>query len=297
MSAPSQQLADLSRRFADGGVDRREFMRQAAALGVAGVASSALAPLGAGPAEAAGLAAQAGAAAAGTKIALDVAEWSYMWVNVKRAETARGRVRRRPADVRRVHDPHAGAPPVPGRPGARRRRAGHRLDGDARRTAGLVPVSRAGRLQGLRRRSPRARAVAAAPRPARCVSADAAGAREPGRPLHAAERQPESAAEPVPEEPHAVARSRQRRFGGPRPAVRGAGGKLRRRSSPLRARRPVARGREDPAAPGRAAVRDAARRPDRHRRPTPSPARTTCSISPGGRRARTCSTRSARRSS
>ena len=45
MSAPSQQLADLYRRFADGGVDRREFMRQAAALGIAGVAASALAPL------------------------------------------------------------------------------------------------------------------------------------------------------------------------------------------------------------------------------------------------------------
>ena len=90
MSAPSQQLTGLYRRFADGAVDRREFMRQAAALGVAGVAASALAPLTSGPAAAAGLAAQAGAAGAGAKIALDVAEWSYMWVNVKRAETARG---------------------------------------------------------------------------------------------------------------------------------------------------------------------------------------------------------------
>ena len=89
MSAPSQPLTDLYLRFADGGVDRREFMRQAAVLGVAGAASSALASLSSGPAEAAGLAAQAGAAAARTRIALDVAEWSYMWVNVKRAETAR----------------------------------------------------------------------------------------------------------------------------------------------------------------------------------------------------------------
>ena len=90
MSASSQSLADLYRRFAEGGVDRREFMRQAATLGVAGAAASALSALSAGTAEAAGLAAQAGAAAAPTKIALDVAEWSYMWVNVKRAETARG---------------------------------------------------------------------------------------------------------------------------------------------------------------------------------------------------------------
>ena len=90
MSAPSQQLTDLYRRFADGAVDRREFMRQAAALGVAGVAASTLAPFTSAAAEAAGLAAQAGAAGAGAKIALDVAEWSYMWVNVKRAETARG---------------------------------------------------------------------------------------------------------------------------------------------------------------------------------------------------------------
>ena len=63
------------------------------------------------------------------------------------------RVRRRPADVRRVHDSRAGPSSVPGRARARRRRSGHRLDGDARRPSGLVPVSRAGRLQGVRRRS------------------------------------------------------------------------------------------------------------------------------------------------
>ena len=51
MSAPSQQLTDLYRRFADGAVDRREFMRQAAALGVAGVAASVLGPLTSGPAD------------------------------------------------------------------------------------------------------------------------------------------------------------------------------------------------------------------------------------------------------
>jgi pimeloyl-ACP methyl ester carboxylesterase len=90
MSAPSQQITDLYRRFSEGVVNRREFMRQAAALGAAGAAASALGPLTAGSADAAGLAAQAGAPAGGAKIALDVAEWSYMWVNVRRAETARG---------------------------------------------------------------------------------------------------------------------------------------------------------------------------------------------------------------
>jgi pimeloyl-ACP methyl ester carboxylesterase len=86
MSTPSQPLSDLYRCFAEGGLDRREFMRQATALGLAGVAASALPSLAGSSAEAAAQ----GAAAAGGKIALDVAEWSYMWVNVKRAETARG---------------------------------------------------------------------------------------------------------------------------------------------------------------------------------------------------------------
>ena len=54
-------------------------------MGVAGAAAAALGSLAA-PAEV--FAQQT--AAASTKIPLDVAEWSYMWVNVKRAETARG---------------------------------------------------------------------------------------------------------------------------------------------------------------------------------------------------------------
>jgi pimeloyl-ACP methyl ester carboxylesterase len=72
--------------YADGRIGRRDFMRRTAAMGVAGAAASALGSLTAG-AGAAGLARQTAAAA--TKIPLDVAEWSYMWVNVKRAETAR----------------------------------------------------------------------------------------------------------------------------------------------------------------------------------------------------------------
>src|SRR5688572_16414481 len=82
-----QQLKDLYENFAAGHVSRRDFMRRATAMGVAGAAAAALGPL-ATSAEAAGLAQQT--AAASTKIPLDVAEWSYMWVNLKRAETARG---------------------------------------------------------------------------------------------------------------------------------------------------------------------------------------------------------------
>ncbi|MGE3404723.1 MAG: alpha/beta fold hydrolase [Vicinamibacterales bacterium] len=83
-------ITSLYRDFADGRVSRRDFMRQAAALGIAGAAASALGSLAANPASAAGLAAQAANAAGTQKLALDLAEWSYMWVNVKRADTARG---------------------------------------------------------------------------------------------------------------------------------------------------------------------------------------------------------------
>jgi pimeloyl-ACP methyl ester carboxylesterase len=79
------QLTRLYEGFAAGQVSRREFMRQATALGVAGAAAATLGSL----AGDAALAAQT-AAAASSAIPLDVAEWSYMWVNVKRADTARG---------------------------------------------------------------------------------------------------------------------------------------------------------------------------------------------------------------
>lgn len=81
------QLTKLYDGFSAGHIDRRAFMRTAAALGAAGAAAAALGPLSAGTADAAGLAAESTASA--TRIPLDVAEWSYMWVNVKRAETAR----------------------------------------------------------------------------------------------------------------------------------------------------------------------------------------------------------------
>jgi pimeloyl-ACP methyl ester carboxylesterase len=86
-AAARSELATLCERFASGQVDRRGFMRAAAALGVAGAASAVLPQLSPGI-EAAALAQQAPASTA-TKLPLDVAEWSYMWVNVKRAETAR----------------------------------------------------------------------------------------------------------------------------------------------------------------------------------------------------------------
>jgi pimeloyl-ACP methyl ester carboxylesterase len=95
VAASESEMSRLYAEYAAGHLGRRDFMRRAAAMGVAGTAAihfgglagdaeaARLAPLGAGSA-----AAQAGAPS--SKIALDVAEWSYMWVNVKRAETARG---------------------------------------------------------------------------------------------------------------------------------------------------------------------------------------------------------------
>jgi len=82
-----RDLRTLYDDYTNGAIDRRGFMRRAAALGAAGAAASLLGPLAA-VADARALAQQTAAAA--KKIPLDVAEWSYMWVNVKRAETARG---------------------------------------------------------------------------------------------------------------------------------------------------------------------------------------------------------------
>src|SRR5688572_14796172 len=83
----SCDLRALYEDYTSGAIDRRAFMRRAVALGAAGAAVAALGPL-VSTADAAALARQS--AAATTKIPLEVAEWSYMWVNVKRAETARG---------------------------------------------------------------------------------------------------------------------------------------------------------------------------------------------------------------
>jgi pimeloyl-ACP methyl ester carboxylesterase len=82
------RVTALYDEFAAGRISRRDFMGRATALGVAGAAAAALGPLAAGVGEAAGLAQRA--AAGTTAIPLDLAEWSYMWVNVRRADTARG---------------------------------------------------------------------------------------------------------------------------------------------------------------------------------------------------------------
>ncbi|HEY6360930.1 MAG TPA: alpha/beta fold hydrolase [Vicinamibacterales bacterium] len=84
-------IALLYESYASGRIGRREFMGRASALGIAGLAAAAAGPLAASPAQASSLAqaALAGLSAAKT-LPLDVAEWSFMWVNVKRADTARG---------------------------------------------------------------------------------------------------------------------------------------------------------------------------------------------------------------
>ena len=62
IATPSHHdVLDLYRRYARGGVSRREFMRHATALGIAGSAASALGALAGNEAAAAGLAAQAAA--------------------------------------------------------------------------------------------------------------------------------------------------------------------------------------------------------------------------------------------
>jgi pimeloyl-ACP methyl ester carboxylesterase len=81
-----EQLTRLYAELHASGIGRRDFMMRAVNLGVAGAAASTLGALVPGSADAAALAQQTAAAA--TKTPLDVAEWSYMWVNVKRAEVA-----------------------------------------------------------------------------------------------------------------------------------------------------------------------------------------------------------------
>jgi len=54
---------------------------------------------------------------------LDLAEWSYFWVGIERAELARGTVVKRQADVRRIPDPARDQAPLSYRPGSRRRGA------------------------------------------------------------------------------------------------------------------------------------------------------------------------------
>jgi pimeloyl-ACP methyl ester carboxylesterase len=90
-SQADANLKELFENYVTGGIDRREFMRRATRIGAAGAAAAAFHTLSPGVTSSAA-AAQAAqtAAATRTKIPLEVAEWSYMWVNVHRADTARG---------------------------------------------------------------------------------------------------------------------------------------------------------------------------------------------------------------
>lgn len=83
------EVVDLYTRFADGRIGRREFMRRATAIGVAGAAATALGTLTASPTEAA---VQEAAKAASAQAPLDLAEWSYFWLGVQRARLAKGTV-------------------------------------------------------------------------------------------------------------------------------------------------------------------------------------------------------------
>ena len=82
-------VLSLYEGFAEGRISRRDFMRKATVLGIAGAAAAALGPLASNPSEAASLAQAALAQLSAAKVLpLDLAEWSYMWVNVKRADAA-----------------------------------------------------------------------------------------------------------------------------------------------------------------------------------------------------------------
>jgi pimeloyl-ACP methyl ester carboxylesterase len=83
------EVAALYEDYAAGGIGRRDFMARAAALGVGAAAMSAIDLLSASPAAA--QVAEAARAAQGAA-ALDLAEWSYFWLGVKRAKLARGTV-------------------------------------------------------------------------------------------------------------------------------------------------------------------------------------------------------------
>ena len=88
-ASAQQSILALYSSFASGGIGRREFMRRSAALGIAGAATSALGMLAASPGEAA---VRQAADAAALEAPIDLAEWSYFWVGVRRAKLARGTV-------------------------------------------------------------------------------------------------------------------------------------------------------------------------------------------------------------
>ena len=84
---PTAELTGLYRDFARGRIPRREFIRQAVALGAVGVPLLAMGCGGAAPTEEA-----VSGSATGVSPALDLAEWSYFWLGVEQAALDRGTV-------------------------------------------------------------------------------------------------------------------------------------------------------------------------------------------------------------
>ena len=80
---------ELFEAFAQGRLDRRAFMRRSASMGIGVAAAAAIEALAAGPTQA--QVADLALAARG-QAPVKLADWSYFWVGVKRAELARGTV-------------------------------------------------------------------------------------------------------------------------------------------------------------------------------------------------------------
>ena len=87
--ANQHEILDLYHSFAAGRIGRRDFMRTATTLGIAGAAASALGVLASAPAEAA---VQQAAKAASAMVPLDLSEWSYFWLGAKPAHLAKGTI-------------------------------------------------------------------------------------------------------------------------------------------------------------------------------------------------------------
>jgi pimeloyl-ACP methyl ester carboxylesterase len=84
VKATRRELVELYRDFGAGQITRRDFMLRATQLGVAGAAASLIGTLASDPV--------AAAERTMARKPLDIAEWSYFWLGVKRAKLARGTV-------------------------------------------------------------------------------------------------------------------------------------------------------------------------------------------------------------
>ena len=264
MSASSQQLADLYRRFAQGGLTRREFMRQAAALGVAGAAASALGPLEGGHGRGGW---PRGAGRRGRCRHQIGARPRRVELHVGERRSCRDGARRFvggqqmyveymiPAQVRHpfpmvlVHGGGGQGTDWMGTPDGR---------------PGWFQILVAGRLQGLRRRSPGPRAFAVASRPARRASRAQAGTLESMSGRFTPPSANPIGSRTVPKQPHPVAGSWQRRF--ERTSISSSRRRAGATSCSRRLRRGAGARQGGPGSAGPAAVRGAARRPAAGRR-------------------------------